>query len=336
VDPSKNSSTNFDCIDPAAAAVSADISSSHLEVVTPAAAADSATDNSSSSSGAEVLGSAGLVTLRVQGLAAGLYRLAVPALLLEPPEQAYVGSGWSSSNEEQVLNSLISIRVLPRTAAAAAAGEGSEAATEDTEAAAAAAAAAAAVELPPWLWASNISYLQGPAVLQPSPSKQLHIASLSCSATEGLSVQLAGTAEQLSSVQLLAVFSRFLPDGTITAAQLLQNTLPWGEPPLPWVSGFGFNQGLRDQASGFGICSGKERGLGFEAAPQLCGDYGKCGYSSAAKLDSAVAYVLQVGCNSWSCTIRGGFVLQLQYAGCFTGQLLAGNHKLQVRSTARE
>jgi hypothetical protein len=133
--------------------------------------------------------------------------------------------------------------------------------------------------------------MPGPTVLQPSPNKQLHIASISCSVTDGLSVQLAGTAEQLASVQLVAVFSRFLPDGTTTAAQLGAIHSSNG------VQGFGFSQGLRAQEGGVWDGSGSEQGLGFGQQPQYCGDYGRCSYSSAAKLDSAVAYVLQVGCN---------------------------------------
>jgi hypothetical protein len=157
--------------------------------------------------------------------------------------------------------------------------------------------------------------LPGPAVLQPSPSKQLHIASVFCSATGGLSVQLAGTEEQLSSVQLVAVFSRFLPDGTTTAAQLLQKILPWGDGAYG-VQGFGFGQGLRAQAEGFEVGSGNEQGLGFGAQPQGCGDYARCSYSSAAKLDSAVAYVLQVGGRWLQCMLL-----------CFEqGQLLLQEH----------
>jgi hypothetical protein len=162
---------------------------------------------------------------------------------------------------------------------------------------------------------------QVPRVLQPSPSKQLHITSVSCSAMAGLSVRLAGTAEQLSSVQLVASFSRFLPDSTVAASQLLQNVLPWGQgSSLFEPEGFGFNQGLTDQALGFGIGSGNERGLGFGAAPQLCGDFGRCSYSSAAKLDSAVAYVLQVSCLCIGCCHRITCNLQLTWFHAMVSQ----------------
>jgi hypothetical protein len=307
VDPEKNSSSDSSCqsypAGAAAAAIAADVSSDHLEVFT---AADSSSSSSSVASG---LGSAGVVTLRVQGLAAGLYCLVVPALQLTPPEQGFVRSGWNSSS----YNGVIRIRVLP--SATAAAGECSDAAAldtgaeadaaeEDTAAAADTAAnvdaggAAADVDEDPWLWFESSGDMSGPALLQPSPHKQLHIASVSCSVTDGLLVQLAGTAEQLASVQLVAVFSRFLPDGTTTAAQL------GAIHSLNGVQCFGFSQGLRAQAAGVWDGSGSEQGWGFGEQPQYCGDYGRCSYSSATKLDSAVAYVLQVGCNQQSFAVH--------------------------------
>jgi hypothetical protein len=295
-DPGKSSSSSSSCQGcydaAAAAAIAADVSGGHLEVVT--AVGNSAADSKSSSGSVAScsLGSAGVVTLRVRGLAAGLYCLVVPALLLQPPEQAFVGTGWNNSNN----NSMIRIRVLP--SATAAVGEGSDAAAVDAEAAAdtAAAAGGTAADVDeyetPWLWCESAGDMPGPAVLRPSPNQQLHIASISCSARDGLSVQLAGTAEQLASVQLIAVFSRFLPDGTTTAQLGIIHT-PYGFPGF----GFGFRQGLGAQAVSVWDGSGNEQGLGSGVQPQCCGEYGRCSYSTAAKLDSAVEYVLQVGSN---------------------------------------
>lgn len=273
--------------------IHADISDSHLEIL-------SSTDSPAAAADGGCLGTGGTVILRVNGLAAGLYRLVVPSLMLEPPERgvAFGGSGWGSTHGSDDM--AVHILVLPSTAASATDAEegtgvmGVDAAAADVEntgvvhedqatAAAAptkSAAAPGAADQPAWLWASALPCSDEPAVTQPSPAQQLHITSLTCSAESGLSIRLAGTQQQLGSVQLVAVFSRFLHDSTVSATQLLpQNQV------FRFSAMAGYGQGLR-----FG-----------DAAPQACGDYGRCSYSKVAKLDSAVAYVLQVGC--WVLTL---------------------------------
>lgn len=146
-----------------------------------------------------------------------------------------------------------------------------------------------------WLYACpDSSHICGsePALLQPSPPLQLHLSLITCSTTAGLTLEVTGTEQQLQSAQVLLVFSRFLPDSTVSAAQLLPPQLPWSTQQAP-AQGFGFSQTLEAQRSGWGFDGANKEGLGFGACPQTCGALARCSYSRDAQLDSAVAYVLQ-------------------------------------------
>lgn len=250
--------------------VIADISNKHLSV-TPADAA--AGSSSSSVAHSAMLGSSVTVVLKVRGLAPGLYRLLVPALLLQPPDQLLY------SSRHEMVNSTpgaIHIQVLPAIQAAAVA-----AAVQDPFVPAPATSADGCYSSstqqtagsPSWLWAGG-SQLDAPEVItQPSALTQLHMTSLSCSTTSGLSVQLAGTPDQIESAQIVAVFGRFLSDTSGISADMLHDTVPWGIDVMGQT-------------------------------PQICGGHGLCDYSSAAKLDSAVAYVLQR--RQWEAKARRG------------------------------
>lgn len=242
---------------------------------------------SSSSSSSNVLGCGGPITISVQGLAAGLYRLLLPGLLLQPPDGSTVGwsqqANWSST--------AVHIHVLPAavTSSSSTAGRADGGSGGDIPTATLAADTSSTQEQ--WLYASpDFSSIDSsqPVLLQPSLPRQLHITSLTCSVAAGLSLQVAGPGELLPTVQVVLVFSRFLPDTTVSAAQLLPPQLPWNS-----TAGFGFSPPLSDQCSRWGFESGSRQGLGYGACPQSCGSTASCTYSQDAKLDSAVAYVLQ-------------------------------------------
>lgn len=268
------------------AAVAADITATHLQLQpTPLG-------NSNGGSGSSLLGCGGLTKLKVQGLKAGLYRLLLPALLLKPTGGG-VGSMWDHSVRSSSM--AVHIHVLPaavtaRTAGTSSADRGGSAGADTT-------ATADASTQQQWLYAgpdfSSIdSNKQQPLLLQPSLPQQLHVTSLSCFVMSGLSLQVTGPDQLLSTAQVLLVFSRFLPDSTVSAAQLLPPQLPWstGSSPSP---AFGFNPSLADQVLSWGFDGGNREGLGYGACPQPCGSPASCTYSQDAKLDSPVAYVLQ-------------------------------------------
>jgi hypothetical protein len=283
------------------ALVAADVSTAHLQLLqaAPRGADGVAAVPAAALSGSSGLGSGSTVTIRIQGLAAGLYRLVLPGLALQPCRSGGAGAGWGGSS--QTSHVAVHIHVLPasvqHTSAAAVAEAPSTAheAAEVTSTGVDVACSAGPSVQQEWLYACSDSIYVAtsqPALLQPSPLQQLHLSSLTCSTTAGLTLQVTGTEQQLQSAQVLLVFSRFLPDATVSAAQLLPPQLPWSTQQAP-AQGFGFSPALEVQRSGWGFDGSDKEGLGYGACPQRCGGVARCSYSRDAQLDSAVAYVLQ-------------------------------------------
>jgi hypothetical protein len=283
------------------ALVAADISAAHLQLLQAAPQQDGGSSVSSGSSG---LGCGSTVTIKIKGLAAGLYRLVLPGLALHPCSRngAGAGSQWQGSGSWGVQSSYsaVHIHVLPAAVQhtpPAAAGNTRPAAEAPAETATGAnlAGDAGPSRQQEWLYACpDSSHFCGsePALLQPSPPQQLHLSFLTCATTAGLTLEVAGTEQQLQSAQVLLIFSRFLPDSTVNTAQLLPPQLPWSTQHTS-AQGFGFSQTLEAQRSGWGFDGSDKEGLGFEACPQPCGALARCSYSRDVQLDSAVAYVLQ-------------------------------------------
>eukprot|EP00879_Flechtneria_rotunda_P002126 GHRR01002308.1.p1 GENE.GHRR01002308.1~~GHRR01002308.1.p1 ORF type:complete len:2960 (+),score=1151.97 GHRR01002308.1:374-9253(+) len=274
VDPAKcsnSSSCSFEC-----AAIAADATAEHLQIISSTGSNGGSSHNVATGVGSICLGATSLATVRVQGLSAGLYRLIAPALLLQPPTAVF--------KQLQQARQVIHIIVLPAVSAAATedtggteidtahAAEASGTAAPSTVSAEAAPAGDGVSGVPQnphtWLYAAESQHTAGPAVLRPSASQQLQIMSVSCSVALGLSVQLSGTVDKLASGRVLVAFSRFMPDATMQPTDLLP--------------GAGIGCETLEPFERFG-----------SSGAQFCGDYGECKYSNSAKLDSAIAYVLQ-------------------------------------------
>jgi hypothetical protein len=278
------------------AVVAANITSAHLQL--HPAPTSSSSDAVAAAGRSLLLGCCGTTTIKIGGLAAGLYRLVLPGVMLRPPSpdgyssNGGVGSQWDQRMESSSM--AVHIHVLPAAATAGNSVQTVSAAGDEIGVAAGAAAADDSTD-ERWLYAgpdhSSIDRVQ-PTLLQPSLPQQLHITSLTCSVTSGLSLQVAGADQLLGTAQVLLVFSRFLPDQTVQAAELVPPQLPWGTDSAP-AGGFGFNLALGSQRQGWGFDSGDKRGLGYGACPQACGASSTCSFSTDTKLDSAVAYVLQ-------------------------------------------
>jgi hypothetical protein len=315
VSPAVAASSNSTRSSPAhEAAVATDVTSTHLQLSNTTTATDAGTtgssDSSISSSTAMSSGLLGCVEprrIRIQGLAAGLYRLVLPAVLLRPPSGSQLGSNWDQGLEARHM--AVHRDVLPSASADAAApterssaGRSGVVSTPDPAAGVQAGGqdkqeqeTAGVTVQQQWLYASpggSNSNGGEPALLQPSAPRQLHITSLTCSATAGLSLEVSGSEQMLQTAQVLLVFSRFLPDDSTPAAQLLPPQLPW-QSPSTTSGGFGFSPSLPEQNASWGFARGLPQGLGYAGAPQSCGVSAGCSYSTDGKLDPAVAYVLQ-------------------------------------------
>lgn len=195
---------------PQDAPVVADITQQHLRLQTKNDAMDSIQGTSSSRTPqpTQVLGAGDAVMLLIQGLATGAYRLIVPALWLQS-DSAAAAQGW---RDEGVLKE-IHIVVLPLISTAAAAAAPAPPCKDP------AAEAVNTIAERKLLWAAGSSQSPPSALLlPPSLPEQLSITSCCFSTSEGLRVKVAGSGEQLSAVQVVAVFSRFLPDESVAAA----------------------------------------------------------------------------------------------------------------------
>jgi len=296
----------------AGAAVVANISTDHLQLLNTSTAADSSSSSGArgdviSSSSSSSLGCGSAVTIKVEGLAVGSYALIIPGLLLRAPSTGGSGRSWDNARCQPGAMT-VDILVLPAattTGAAAAAAAGDTRPGSATGHAAGAASHGSgptvaggpveAAEAQEWLYAGpdcpQISR-RVPALLCASPRQQLHVTSLSCSVTSGLSLQVGGSPQQLQSAQLVLAFSRFLPDHTVQATQLVPPQLFWASGSAS-SQGFGYSSALDMQRQSCSFGSGDEAGLGYGCCPQACGGLARCSYSEDAKLDSAVAYVLQ-------------------------------------------
>lgn len=311
VSPAVAASSNSTRSSPAhEAAVAADITLTHLQLGTTTTTDAGTTGSSDSSSTAMSMGLLGCVEprrIRIKGLAAGLYSLVLPAVLLRPPSGSQLGSNWDQGLDARHM--AVHIHVLPPASAdAAALTERSSAGRSDVVSTPDPAAGVQEVGQEKqeqettgvavqqqWLYASpDGSNINGgeQALLQPSALRHLHITSLTCSATAGLTLKVSGSEQQLQTAQVLLVFSRFFPDESNPAVQLLPPQLPWQSPSTP-SGGFGFSPSLQEQNASWGFARGLPQGLGYAGAPQSCGVSAGCSYSTDGKLDSAVAYVLQ-------------------------------------------
>jgi hypothetical protein len=198
---------------PQDAPVVADITQQHLRLQIKNDAMDSIQGTSSSRTAqpTQVLGAGVAVMLLIQGLATGAYRLIVPALWL----QSNSAAAAQGRRDEGVLKE-IHIMVLPLISTATAAAAAAAPTPPCKDAAAEAVNTIAERKL---LWAAGSSQSPPSALLLPlSLPEQLSITSCCFSMSEGLRVKVTGSGEQLSAVQVVAVFSRFLPDESVAAA----------------------------------------------------------------------------------------------------------------------